>query len=114
MGTTFAGNPASAPANGAGSSSIVNQPPGESFLLTEVPDDRTKIDLDYSPRACRASMVARARVATAMYQPTAALEAALGAEMLVGGATALTLFRSWIANGALTERNFPALDGATA
>ena len=34
-------------------------------------------------------------------------------EMLVGGATAMVLFRAWLANNAVTERNFAELDAAT-
>jgi hypothetical protein len=101
------------PLTGSGSF-IVNQPPGESFLLTEVLDDRTKIDLDFSARANRASMIAQARVAAAMLEPNIMLEGELGREMLVGGSTAMVLFRAWIGNTVLNERNFAALDADTA
>lgn len=105
--------PASAKAMSVASSSIVNQPAGESFVLTEVLDNRGKPDLDYSPRDVRASWAARARVAVAMHEPTFLLEGYLGREMLVGGATAMVLFHAWCANGTVTERNFSELDAAT-
>jgi hypothetical protein len=98
----------------ASASSVVIQPPGEIFLLTQVLDDRSKVDLDFSPRACRASLLARLRVGEAMWQVTPELEMLLLRERLVGGSTAVALFRDWLVNGVVSERNFPALDLATA
>lgn len=88
------------------------QPPGEKFLLVEVPDNRSKEDLDFSARSVRAGMVASARVGVAMLEPTLLLEAELAREMIVGGSTAMTLFNAWTSNTTVSERNFPDLDTA--
>jgi hypothetical protein len=92
---------------------IVNQPAGEDFLIASVMDDPAKEDLDATARPIRTGAVARARVAMAMVEPTAALEAYLLREMLVGGAVAVELFNAWRVNGRRAEeRNFASLDGA--
>jgi hypothetical protein len=90
------------------------QPSGERFLLTEVNDNRAKQDLDFAARDNTASFIARQRVNLAMGDKTLNLEGSLQLEMAVGGPTAMVLFNAWVRNTALTERNFPALDGACA
>jgi hypothetical protein len=92
---------------------IVNQPAGEDLLIASVMDDPAKEDLDATTRPVRAGTVARARVAVAMVEPTAALEAYLLREMLVGGTVAVGLFNAWCRNSRRAEeRNFPGLDTA--
>ena len=84
------------------------------FLLTAVNDNRAKQDLDFAARPNTASFLARQRVNLAMGDKTINLEGALQLEMAVGGPTAMVLFNAWVRNTALSERNFPALDGACA
>lgn len=90
------------------------QPSSEVLRLTEVKDDPTKVDLDFSPRPVRASLAARIRVETNDILPTTALETMLGMEMLVGGSVAMELFDAWKANGILSDRNFKSLDAVVA
>lgn len=93
---------------------VITQPAGEEFLLTQVKDDPKKEDLDFAPRAVRASLLARARVEAAKLKPNFLLEADLGAEMLVGGKPAIELFNAWKSNTTVSDRNFTSLDAEMA
>jgi hypothetical protein len=101
--------------HGVSSVTVAQFPVGTRYLLVEKLDDPHKEDLDDTARDVRANLLARTRVAVAMREPTPLLESYLGREMLVGGGTAMELFRAWCANThARAEREFSSLNQAMA
>lgn len=107
--------PTLAPTQQQTTQATFQQPASERFLIAAKMDDPNKQDLDDTARAVQAGIVARGRVALAMNEPTLLLESYLAREMLVGGATAMELFRAWTQNHRTgQERRFTSLDQAMA
>jgi hypothetical protein len=96
---------------------MVAQPAATPFLITSMPDDPAKDDLDSTPRPLKsASIIAQGRVKVARLQPDSSLERVLWHE-LIGGDMALsrTMFDAWVANSTpAVVKTFPELDAAVA